>query len=77
MKIPVFVLTERGVNFITSYSSNNSLMENLKELKNKYYITSNKYEEGSVKVNMGKFYVYLYRTKKLPVSTFDEPTPLV
>ena len=76
VKIPVFVLTEKGVNFIASYSSNSYLKERLKKLKNRYYITSNKYQEGAVKINMGKFFVYLYETEKLPISTFDEPNPL-
>ena len=76
MKIPVFVLTGRGIFFISGYSSGN-ILKNIKDLDKKHYITSNKYEKGGLKINMGKFSVYLYETEKLPVSTFDEPKPLI
>lgn len=77
MKIPVFVLTKRGVDFITSYSKDKILRERFKNLEQKHYITSSKYREGAVKINMGKFFVYLYQVEKLPVSTWDEPRPLI
>ena len=81
MKILVFVLTDKGLDFITSYSSDSVLREKLigktGKHSGKHYITSGKYEEGAIKVRMGKFSVFLYETCKLPVSTFDEPEPLI
>ncbi len=77
MKIPVFVLTQKGVDFISSYSQDHQLKARLKDLGKKKYITSNRYERGGVKINMGKFSVYLYDTEKLPVSASDQPHPLV
>ena len=77
MKIPVFVLTKPGLNFISAYSINTDLKEKLKNIEKKHYITSNKFYDGSVKMSMGKFSVFLYETEKLPVSTDDEPYPLI
>jgi putative methanogenesis marker protein 8 len=77
MKIPVFVLTDKGLDFISSYSTDEFLMRKLNSLKDKHYITSNKFKEGSIKINMGKFSVYLYETEKLPIGTDDEPDPLI
>jgi len=81
MKIPVFVLTENGLDFVTSYSSDSVVREKLIDKTGRHtgrhYITSGKYEEGAIKVRMGKFSVFLYETDKLPVSTFDEPEPLI
>jgi putative methanogenesis marker protein 8 len=81
MKIPVFVLTDKGLDFITSYSSDSVLREKLigktGKCSGRHYITSGKYEEGAIKMRMGKFSVFLYETCKLPVGTFDEPEPLI
>lgn len=77
MKIPVFVLTDNGLDFVISYSSDPVLREKLIGKTGKHYITSGKFEEGAIKVRMGKFSVFLYETDKLPVSTFDEPEPLI
>jgi putative methanogenesis marker protein 8 len=77
MKIPVFVLSKSGLDFISSYSSDAFLKEKLKDVDKKHYITSNKYEENSIKLNMGKFSVFLYETPSLPLSTADEPQPLI
>jgi putative methanogenesis marker protein 8 len=77
MKIPVFVMTEKGLNFISAYSSDEILKEKLGNITQKHYITSGKFDDGSVKIKMGKFHVFLYETAKLPVSTEDEPDPLV
>jgi len=77
MKIPVFVLTGSGLDFISSYSTDEFLMRKLNSLKNKHYITSNKFADGSIKINMGKFSVFLYETEKLPIGTDDEPDPLI
>jgi putative methanogenesis marker protein 8 len=77
MKIPVFVMTEKGLDFISAYSSDVTLKEKLGDISKKHYITSGKFEDGSVKIQMGKFQVFLYETEKLPVNTEDEPGPLV
>jgi putative methanogenesis marker protein 8 len=77
MKIPVFVLTGSGLDFISSYSTDEFLMRKLNNLKNRHYITSNKFAPGSIKINMGKFSVFLYETEKLPVETDDGPYPLI
>jgi hypothetical protein len=74
MKIPVFVLTERGIGFISGYSK----QEILKVIDpgKKHYITMNKLEPGEIKMDLGRFSVYLYETEKLPLHTSDEPEPL-
>jgi len=77
IKIPVFVMTEKGLDFISAYSSDETLKEKLGNISKKHYITSSKFEDGSVKIQMGKFHVFLYETAKLPVNTEDEPEPLV
>jgi putative methanogenesis marker protein 8 len=77
MKIPVFVLTDRGLDFISSYSSDNFLKEKLIDVGKKHYITLNKFEKGALKINMGRFSVFLYETKSLPIKTEDEPYPLI
>lgn len=76
MKIPVFVITGKGISFISNYSSDKSRIDKPLD-SSKHYITSNKYEKGGIKTNMGKFSVYLYQTDSLPVYTEDEPDPLV
>ena len=70
MKIPVFVLTKRGIDFISGYSSHDNI-----DFSNKHYITINKFETGGIKINMGRFSVYLYQAEKLPVHTRDQPDP--
>jgi len=77
MKIPVFVLTRQGVDFISSYSQDEELKEKLKDLDKKKYITSNRCQPGGIKINMGRFSVFLYTTDKLPVSASDQPNPLI
>jgi putative methanogenesis marker protein 8 len=77
MKIPVFVMTEKGLNFISAYASDETLKEKLGNAAQKHYITSSKFEDGSAKIKMGKFHVFLYETARLPVSTEDEPEPLI
>ena len=77
VKIPVFIMSQNGIDLIASYSGDNNFKSNLKKIKNKHYITSNKYKTGGIKASMGKFYVYLYETENLPITTEDEPTPLI
>ena len=74
MKIPVFVLTESGIDFISGYSEEEKL--NNIDLKKKHYITTNRLEPGGIKMDLGRFSVYLYETEKLPLHTSDEPQPL-
>ncbi len=77
IKIPVFVITAKGIDFISNYSANDKLRAKLKGMENNKYITSNRYEKGGIKVKMGKFSVFLYETNKLPITTSDEPRPLI
>ncbi len=78
MKIPVFVLTLKGIDFISSYSKDKNLQEILNaDAGSKHYITAAGYKEGAIKLNMGKFSVYLYETGGLPVAASDEPGPLL
>ncbi len=72
MKIPVFALSKKGLKLIASYSDD----FDIKKLSGRYYITANKYQEGSIQINMGRFKVFLYETSALPVETLDEPSPL-
>lgn len=77
MKIPVFALSQKGIDLIASYSGEDSFKLKVGSKDKKHYITSNKYEKGGIKATMGKFNVYLYETKELPVITEDEPEPLI
>ena len=74
MKIPVFVLTGKGLYFISGYSKPEGL--NNIDLNNKHYITTNRLEPGGIKMDIGRFSVYLYQAETLPLHTSDEPVPL-
>jgi putative methanogenesis marker protein 8 len=74
MKIPVFVLTGRGISFISGYS--NQEIQKLIDPGKKHYITMNKLEPGEIKMDLGRFSVYLYETESLPLHASDEPEPL-
>ena len=74
MKIPVFVLTVKGIDFISGYSKDEKL-KNI-DFKKKHYITANRFEQGGIKMDLGRFNVYLYETGRLPIHTTDEPEPL-
>lgn len=69
--IPVFVLTEKGLNFITSYSSSEKAFKNLDT--EKQYLISGRYK--GTKVRMGDFNTYLSEAE-LPVRSEKEPRPL-
>ena len=71
-KIPVFVLTKKGLDFISRYSSDQKLIENLS--LNKQYIICNNGNGKSLK--MGKFNVFVSEAK-LPVRDKKEPQMLV
>jgi hypothetical protein len=74
MKIPVFVLTGRGISFISGYSEGKKIKD--LDLLKKHYVTMNRFEPGGIKMDLGRFSVYLYETDKLPLHTSDEPRPL-
>jgi putative methanogenesis marker protein 8 len=74
MKIPVFVLTEKGIRFISGYSK--QAIQKLIDPGKKHYITMNKLESGEIKMDLGRFSVYLYETESLPLHASDEPEPL-
>ena len=77
MKIPVFILTKRGLDFISSYSSDERLREMLADADKRHYITANKFAEGAIKLSMGRFSVFLYETERLPLDADDRPEPLI
>jgi putative methanogenesis marker protein 8 len=67
-KIPVFVLTKKGIELISSYSSCKSYLKNL-ELKKQYIICN---DSNGKKLKMGNFNVRLNEAK-LPVRDSREP----
>lgn len=78
VKIPVFIMSRNGVDLIASYSGDECFNSTIKNGEGtRHYITSNKYMNGGIKVNMGKFSVYLCPAEKLPIITDDEPSPLI
>jgi putative methanogenesis marker protein 8 len=74
MKIPVFILTRKGLDFISGYSKHGRL--NNIEFDKKHYVTTNRLEPGGIKMDLGRFSVFLYETERLPLHTSDEPRPL-
>jgi putative methanogenesis marker protein 8 len=74
MKIPVFILTEKGIRLISGYSRQ-EMLEKIDPGK-KHYITASRREPGGVKIDLDRFSVYLYETEKLPLHAADEPRPL-
>ena len=71
LAIPVFVLTEKGLDFITSYSSSEKVFKNLDA--ERQYLISGRYK--GTKVRMGDFNIYLSEAE-LPVRSEKEPRPL-
>lgn len=69
--IPVFVLSEKGLDLVASYSDNEQLIRELS--LEKQYLISGKHE--GTKLKMGNFYSYLSEAK-LPVRSESEPRPL-
>jgi putative methanogenesis marker protein 8 len=67
-KIPVFVLTKKGLDFVSAYSDNRQLLNSLNPDK-QYLINS---EDGSLSFNMARSPVYL-KEAKLPVDDSDSP----
>jgi len=69
--IPVFVLTKKGLDFISSYSSNKEVFRDL-DIRNQYLISSS--HKGK-RINIGNLNSYLTEAK-LPVRSEKEPRPL-
>ncbi len=74
VKIPVFILTRKGLDFLSSYAS--------KEFKShirggKYLVTRSTKNIGGIKIEMGDFTAYLQKVESLPVRSKDEPKPLI
>jgi len=67
-KIPVFVLTKKGLDLITKYSSKEELIKSL-DLTKQYIIAS---DHKGKKIKMGNFHTRLNKTK-LPVRHKKEP----
>ena len=67
-KIPVFVVTKKGLDFVSKYCSEEALIQEL-DVKKQYFITS---KNGDKKITMGNFDVYLHETS-LPVRDKKEP----
>jgi len=67
-KIPVFVLTQKGLAVVSGYCGNERLLRNL-DTKRQYLIAG---DCGGEKITMGRFKTYL-REHELPVRSSDEP----
>ena len=75
-RLPVFVLTKKGIDFVSNYSSEefkNFIQENKKYLISGYH----GYMKNPIKMKMGNFYTYLGEVEKLPLRVEDEPNPLI
>lgn len=68
-KIPVFVLTQKGLDFISAYSANKKILRSL--CKNKQYLISR--SNKGEKIIMGKSFMYRLSESKLPVRSKSEP----
>jgi putative methanogenesis marker protein 8 len=79
-KIPVYALTQKALDFVSSYSSN-GLGEYLDEHKGPFIISSRCKEFADVydckKIGMGDFEAYIGTAKKLPIRDDKEPWPLL
>ena len=68
-KIPVFVLTQKGLNLIAAYSENEQVLKDLD--KNNQYLLSK--TVNNKKVMMGEKFLYYLSESILPVRSKDEP----
>lgn len=73
VKIPVFILTRKGLDLVESYASK-EFQIHIKD--GKYLVTHSPGADKHVKVRMGDFTAYLYRVESLPIRGEDEPRPL-
>jgi putative methanogenesis marker protein 8 len=67
-KIPVFVLTKKGLSVVSGYCGDETLLRNL-DTGRQYFIAG---DCGGRKITMGRFKTYL-REENLPVRSPDEP----
>jgi putative methanogenesis marker protein 8 len=75
-RLPVFALTQKGIDFVSNYSSE-IFKEFIQEGK-KYLISGyHKLMKNPRKIRMGNFYTYIGEVEDLPLRVEDEPTPLI
>ena len=76
-KIPVFVLTQKGVDFIANYSSTE--LKKFIEKGKKYSISGYRRNDACnhKKIRMGNFETYLGEIDTLPLRASAEPKPLI
>lgn len=79
-KIPVYALTDRGLDFAASYSSK-GFREYISEFEGPYIISG---RCGAIpgardcrRIRMGDFETYIARVESLPIRSGDEPRPLL
>ena len=76
-KIPVFVLTEKGMEFVANYSTK-KIKKYLRERKGPYLISGyHGYTREPEKIRMGDFDTYIGMVDELPLRVKDEPKPLL
>ncbi len=79
-KIPVYALTQKALDFVSSYSSN-GLTEYLDQHREPYIISGRCRQLAAVsdckKITMGDFETYIGSTKSLPIRDNKEPWPLL
>lgn len=79
-RIPVYALTEKALNFISSYSSDD-FTQYQKKFEGPYIISGRCRQlvttQNCEKIPMGDFETYIGNVEKLPIRSDDEPTPLI
>ncbi len=80
MKIPVYALTQKALDFVSSYSSN-GLGEYFNQHRGPYIISGRCRQLADVydckKIKMGDFKTYIGLTRNLPIRDNKEPWPLL
>jgi putative methanogenesis marker protein 8 len=78
-KIPVYALTEKALEFVSSYS--NGLTGYIQKFEGPYIVSGKCKQLPDVfdckKIEMGDFETYIGRTKELPIRSGKEPKPLL
>ncbi|MEM2168141.1 MAG: DUF2099 family protein [Candidatus Bathyarchaeia archaeon] len=76
VRIPVFILTERGIGLVSSYFSED--LRRYVGAGERYLVTLHPRElDKCVRVSVGDFSAYLQRVDRLPVEADDSPKPLL
>ncbi|MEM2882754.1 MAG: DUF2099 family protein [Candidatus Bathyarchaeia archaeon] len=79
-KIPVYALTERALDFVSSYSSR-EFREYVSKFDGPYIISGGcrtmPDAHECMRIKMGDFDTYIARVKSLPIRSADEPRPLL